>query len=147
MSATSRTALIYTDSLSRPTGDAMSVREFRAPDGRQWRVWDVRPNEEAAERRRSDRRVTPIESLDDPPVLERRHSADRRTPGGTRPRMRPGDLLPDRWRDGWLVYEDVSGTGHETRRLAPIPPQWESLSEAELAARLDQAVVSKRLLS
>ena len=78
----------------------MSVREFRAPDGRQWRVWDVRPNQEVAERRRSDRRVTPIESLDDPPVLERRHGPDRRTPGAARPRMRPGDLLPDRWRDG-----------------------------------------------
>ena len=140
-------ALIYTESLLLSTGDAMSVREFRAPDGRRWRVWDVRPNDEAGERRRTDRRVTPIESLDDPPVLERRHGIDRRAAGATRPRMRPGDLLPDRWRDGWLVYEDVSSDGHETRRLAPIPPQWESLSEAELAARLEHAVVSKRLLS
>jgi len=123
----------------------MSVREFRAPDGRRWRVWAVRPNSAITERRRMDRRVTPVEALDDPPVLERRRSGNRRQ----RPRSRPGELLPDRWRDGWLVYEDVStATGdHEMRRLAPIPPQWESCSEADLATHLARAIVSWRLMS
>jgi hypothetical protein len=125
----------------------MSVREFQSPDGRQWRVWAVRPNSAISERRRSDRRITPVESLEDPPVLERRRSSDRRA-AGSRARSRPGELLPDRWRDGWLVYEEVPAVPRglpETRRLAPIPPQWESCSEAELAEQLARASVSRRL--
>jgi len=129
----------------------MSVREFRSPDGRQWRVWAVRPNTVMSERRQRDRRVAPVDSLDDPPVLERRRLPDRRVADGARSRGRPGELLPDRWRDGWLVYEEVPRTPgasapRETRRLAPIPPQWESCSEAELAEQLARASVSRRLL-
>lgn len=126
----------------------MSVREFQSPDGRQWRVWEVRPNSAISERRRTDRRVTPVESLEDPPVLERRRSPDRRTVAASRARSRPGELLPDRWRDGWLVYQEVSGAARgtpEMRRLAPIPPQWESCSEAELAEQLGRASPSRRV--
>jgi hypothetical protein len=129
----------------------MSVREFHSPDGRQWRVWAVRPNAVATDRRQHDRRVTPVDSLDDPPVLERRRLADRRATDGARPRSRPAELLPDRWRDGWLVYEEMPTTpgapaSRETRRLAPIPPHWESCTEAELAEQLSRASVSRRLL-
>jgi hypothetical protein len=127
----------------------MSVREFQSPDGRQWRVWAVRPNSAITERRRLDRRITPVESLDDPPVLERRRSPDRRAAGGPRLRNRPGELLPDRWREGWLVYEEMPRTPDtpcETRRLAPIPPQWESWSEAELAAQLARATLAQKNL-
>jgi hypothetical protein len=126
----------------------MSVREFRSPDGRQWRVWAVQPRGVLRERRqRGERRTTPVDMLEDPPVLERRRSPDRRAAGG-RARPRPADLLPDGWREGWLVYEEVSphvpeGNG-EMRRLAPIPPQWESWSEAELARQLASATVSRR---
>ena len=124
----------------------MSVREFQSPDGRQWRVWEVRPNSAISERRRTDRRITPVESLDDPPVLERRRGPDRRTLA-SKARSRPGELLPDRWRDGWLVYEEVPAAPRaprETRRLAPIPPRWESWTEAELAEQLAHASVSRR---
>ena len=125
----------------------MSVREFQSPDGRRWRVWAVHPNAAIAERRRVERRVTPVEALDDPPVLERRRSPDRRA-AGTRPR-RPGELLPDRWREGWLVYEELSDAPagrRETRRLAPIPAQWETCSEAELAVQLARATLAQKNL-
>jgi hypothetical protein len=130
--------------------EAMSVREFQSPDGRGWRVWAVHPNSAISmERRRADRRVTPVETLDDPPVLERRRGPDRRTHSTARPRGRPGALLPDRWREGWLVYEEISDAPparRETRRLAPIPPQWESWSEAELAAQLARATLAQKNL-
>ena len=127
----------------------MSVREFHSPDGRRWRVWAMYPNAAISERRRTDRRVTPVESLDDPPVLERRRGPDRRTGGNARLRSRPGELLPDRWREGWLVYEELSDApegARETRRLAPVPPQWESCSEAELAAQLARATLAQKNL-
>jgi hypothetical protein len=38
------------------------------------------------------------------------------------------DYLPDKFRRGWLVFECDT----EKRRLAPIPPEWESLSLHEL---------------
>ncbi len=44
--------------------------------------------------------------------------------------------LPEAFRDGWLVFESVL----EKRRLAPVPPSWESATDAELAAMCAQAV-------
>ena len=38
-------------------------------------------------------------------------------------------------RQGWLAFQ----SGHERRRLAPIPPAWESLDDTELAALARQA--------
>jgi hypothetical protein len=128
----------------------MPVREFHSPDGRLWRVWAVRPNGFGSDRRRQERRVTPVEALIDPPVIQRRRGADRRVAAdGSRGRSRPGDLLPGQWREGWLVFDDGPPDGshgghHEMRRLAPIPPRWESCSEAELAVLLARAEVSRR---
>jgi hypothetical protein len=143
-------ALFHTRSAPSPTErEAISVREFQSPDGREWRVWAVHPNAAISERRRADRRVTPVESLEDPPVLERRRGPDRRAAGGSRPRSRPGELLPDRWREGWLVYEELSDApqrARETRRLAPIPAHWESCSEAELAEQLARATPAQKNL-
>ena len=39
--------------------------------------------------------------------------------------------------NGWLAFEPA--TGGEKRRLAPIPNRWESATEAELDAMLEQA--------
>ena len=36
---------------------------------------------------------------------------------------------------GWLAFE----SGPERRRLCPIPPQWESLTDAELASLASRA--------
>jgi hypothetical protein len=39
--------------------------------------------------------------------------------------------LPEEYREGWLVFESAHG---EKRRLAPVPMDWESLGDAELAS-------------
>ena len=44
-------------------------------------------------------------------------------------------FLPEAYREGWLVFESAQ----EKRRLAPIPPNWEALSNEALAALLAQA--------
>ena len=123
----------------------MPEREFSSPDGRRWRVWEVHPRDIVGERRRDgERRVTPVESLADPPVLERRQQPDRRS-GTSRSRA---TLLPTPWQDGWIVFEQQPDGARrsgdvpvvETRRLAPIPDAWAGCSEAELARHLERAV-------
>ena len=134
------------------------MRDFRCPDdGHRWQVWAVQPagffgpatvvtGREATERRRHERRMTPVETLDDPPVLQRRRGHERRTIGADEAapaRPSPIDLLPAQWRDGWLVFERVDDADdadtRETRRLAPIPACWDECSEAELIEYLRQA--------
>ena len=44
--------------------------------------------------------------------------------------------LPEAFREGWLVFESP----REKRRLAPIPANWESLSDQALAALCTRAV-------
>lgn len=44
--------------------------------------------------------------------------------------------LPEAFREGWLVFESP----REKRRLAPIPANWESLSDESLAALSTRAV-------
>jgi hypothetical protein len=44
--------------------------------------------------------------------------------------------LPEAYREGWLVFE----SSQEKRRLAPVPPDWESLSVDTLAALCGTAV-------
>ena len=39
--------------------------------------------------------------------------------------------LPEEYREGWLAFEAAHG---EKRRIAPVPPDWESLSDRELSA-------------
>lgn len=121
----------------------MPEREFSSPDGRRWRVWEVHPRDVVGERRRAvERRVTPVEQLLDPPVLERRVQADRRT---TPARPRP-QVLPQPWQDGWIVFEEQAAppaARREARRLAPIPPEWTSAPETELAAYLARAVAPR----
>jgi len=46
-----------------------------------------------------------------------------------------GQFLPEAFREGWLVFESP----REKRRLAPVPANWESLSNEALAALCEQA--------
>jgi hypothetical protein len=55
----------------------------------------------------------------------------RPTSSGLRPSVR------ERFRDGWLAFD----SGVETRRVTPIPDNWQGSSDAELLAFLDAAEV------
>lgn len=44
--------------------------------------------------------------------------------------------LPEAYREGWLAFESAHG---EKRRLAPVPKDWESLTDRELSAMCAQA--------
>ena len=122
----------------------MDVRTFLAPDGLRWRVWLVRPNARAGERRTAlDRRQTPVDEVLDPPLFERRRSVERRTTPSTGSRVTP---LPELWRQGWLVFETESGdgAGQARRRLAPVPESWRTCVEEELAALWTRAEPATR---
>jgi hypothetical protein len=125
----------------------MAVREFETADGRRWRVWSVHPQLTPGDRRgRSDRRVTPVENVLDPPVLERRRGRDRRA-GGESPAPLGRGALPAPWSTGWLVLEvraPAAPGAPEVRRVAPIPVGWETCAEAELVARFERAEERRR---
>lgn len=44
--------------------------------------------------------------------------------------------LPEAYREGWLVFEST----HEKRRLAPVPPDWETMPIEELVGLCGKAV-------
>jgi len=44
--------------------------------------------------------------------------------------------LPEAYLEGWLLFESTAG---DKRRLAPVPPDWDALSEAGLRALCDRA--------
>ena len=74
----------------------------------------------------------------DPTSLTEPSSAHRQIPDehgvrwdvfAVRPAQREGrSAVQERFRDGWLTFD----SGQETRRLAPIPAEWERLSPQEL---------------
>ena len=105
----------------------MAHRQFVDKGGVPWQVWEVKP-QWADRRSGTDRRHLSIDDPGvDPPVLEQRRGHDRRDP--TPPRV-PRVRMADGFSAGWLAFESEA----ERRRLAPIPPNWEAVSEAELAA-------------
>lgn len=97
----------------------MPARVFRDSEGVEWRVWSVIPGAKPGDERRCgyDRRSP------DPVLLycgpERRAGEDRRA---------RSPLVSEDLRDGWLVFQSAA----ERRRLAPIPPGWERMSESGL---------------
>jgi hypothetical protein len=102
----------------------MGHRSFTDAAGVVWNVWDVIPQwterRSGEERRRSDDDPTI-----DPPVLERRKPrSDRRSGTGDASRIRIAAGLSR----GWLAFEAPG----DKRRLAPIPPGWDALSDSEL---------------
>ncbi|MGI9140793.1 MAG: hypothetical protein ACR2GJ_06780 [Gemmatimonadaceae bacterium] len=95
----------------------MPYRTFADEQGKSWEIWEVRP--ERVERRGQDRR------RDNPtawPGTERRRASDRRQ----RPDSRLASSHP--LAHGWLVFKSED----EKRRLAPIPPDWDSCHGHEL---------------
>src|SRR6266581_7937320 len=93
----------------------MPHRQFVDADGSAWAVWDVRP-------------LVVQQSLD-PGQTEDRH-APRRSPAP----------LDQALASGWLCFE----AGEQKRRLAPIPPEWESLPAEGLRRLCESATIVRR---
>ena len=97
--------------------EGMPHRTVRDAEGVAWEVWEVRPA--WAERRVASRREEEARAK---PPAEHRSGRDRRQTPESRPRVGQG------LESGWLVFSSA----YEKRRLAPIPPEWESLADETL---------------
>jgi hypothetical protein len=94
----------------------MGYRRFEDEHGSSWEVWEVHPA--MVERRlNADRRTTPRAHAEHAETAGRRQQAEVRFP------------IPRELEGGWLTFQ----TPTEKRRLAPIPAQWMTLSDHELA--------------
>ena len=102
----------------------MPYRTFADEQGRSWEIWDVRP--ERVERRANERRRERPTPWTGP---ERRANPERRT--HIEPRMRLAHPLAE----GWLVFKCED----EKRRLAPIPPGWDTCRGRELRELWEKA--------
>jgi hypothetical protein len=101
----------------------MTIRTFRDANGVEWRVYTLVPK--GLERRnRPDRRRAPDPNYAGP---ERRQEDRRQQPRDGSDAKRQAWVLPG-IQGGWLVFD----SGSERRRLTPIPPGWETATEAEL---------------
>lgn len=103
----------------------MPHRAFAGADGVPWQVWDVIPPdaERAAGRRKGERRGQDILLYRGP---ERRTGEERRKTH-LRQAAKRYAFSPS-LAQGWLVCESPT----EKRRIIPIPPKWETRSDAEL---------------
>ncbi len=98
--------------------NGMGHRTFVDADGVTWEVWDVHP--QLAERRRSARRSAP--SRLGAVARDLRAGIDRRRRKEVRIPVREG------YEHGWLAFDSTLGS----RRLAPIPPGWDTLPASRL---------------
>jgi hypothetical protein len=89
----------------------MGHRAFTDSRRVRWEVWDVYPTHAERRAARGDRRR-----------FDRREADRRRTVDPTRIRVSAA------YARGWLTFESK----HDRRRVAPVPDDWERLSEAEL---------------
>ena len=100
----------------------MALRTFADPSGRQWQVWDTRPQTEAD---------------------ERRFSQNARAYANLHPRAGMADGAPEQVEvetreqieEGWLTFL----ADGEKRRLSPIPNTWAHASDPELRALCERA--------
>lgn len=105
----------------------MPYRTFADDQGKSWEIWEVRPTN--VERRGTDRRHDQATSWTG---AERRSDTNRR-------RKLSGRLDPSHpLAHGWLVFK----ADDEKRRLAPIPPNWETCHGPELRELWEQAHVT-----
>jgi hypothetical protein len=90
----------------------MSHRKVTDRFGHDWDVWEVNPA------------VIDRRARDSAPLVDRRH-------------VNVGFVgrVNERLRDGWLAFQSA----HEKRRLAPVPPGWESLTDQDLLTLLERA--------
>ena len=110
------------------TGRQTGYRTFQDARGRTWEVWMVHPS--AIERRKMERR-TPVENAVF--LIEQRVLGDRRESRGTR-----GEVATE-YSAGWLCFTSEG----EKRRLAPVPTNWMSASETQVA---EWCRIAKRVL-
>ena len=101
----------------------MGLRTFVAPDGAEWRVWNVVPNLALDEVSREwERRGQDVLAYEGP---ERRQ--------GERRSLTP--FVSPQLTGGWLCFESENGK----RRLAPPPPDWEEAPDEELTTLWERA--------
>jgi hypothetical protein len=93
----------------------MPHRTYRDADDREWSVWDIHPEDVERQLRGA------------PP---RGHAPVADAPTRSRMAVSPDFML------GWLCFEAMGAK----RRLTPIPPGWDALTDAELAELCARAV-------
>jgi len=93
-------------------------RTFLDPRGRLWEVWMVHPS--SIERRKMERR-SPVENAVF--LIEQRVMGDRRAQPGTR------GAVATEFSSGWLCF----ASNGEKRRLAPVPVNWMSANDGQVA--------------
>ncbi len=104
----------------------MGYQTFVDRDGSYWQVWDSQPTRVERRLRGSDRRNHKPFQWNG---AERRVGPDRRLTEQRRINLSAGHGA------GWLTFESLD----EKRRLIPIPPGWENLSQAELRVLCERA--------
>jgi hypothetical protein len=100
------------------TAKNTGYRTFLDPRGKLWEVWMVHPS--SIERRRMERR-TPVENA--VYLIEQRVLGDRRSNIGTR------GAVASEFTTGWLCF----ASDGEKRRLAPVPTNWMSANDSQVA--------------
>ena len=105
--------------LQLQTANNTGHRTFLDARGNVWEVWMVHPS--SIERRKMERR-TPVENAVN--LIEQRVLGDRRANAGTR-----GGAVSSEFSSGWLCF---SSNG-ERRRLAPVPVNWMSANDSQVA--------------
>jgi hypothetical protein len=93
-------------------------RTFLDARGRVWEVWMVHPS--SIERRRMERR-SPVENAVF--LIEQRVLGDRRSHSGSR------GAVASEYSSGWLCFASKG----EKRRLAPVPVNWMSANDSQVA--------------
>lgn len=98
----------------------MALRTLEDPEGRRWEIWDVHPS--GIER-------------------GRRHEGEPQASDLAVATARPKTFtLPTAMRDGWLAFR----CDCDARRLAPIPPDWETMPDDALVLLLSTAMPARR---
>ena len=93
-------------------------RSFLDARGRPWEVWMVHPS--SIERRKMERR-TPVENAIF--LIEQRVLGDRRS------HSRGRTAVASEYSSGWLCF----ASNGEKRRLAPVPVNWMSANDSQVA--------------
>ena len=103
-------------------------RTFLDARGRSWEVWMVHPS--SIERRKMERR-SPVENAVF--LIEQRVLGDRRQHPGVR------SAVASEYSSGWLCF----ASNGEKRRLAPVPTNWMSANDSQVA---EWCRIAKRVL-
>jgi hypothetical protein len=100
------------------TTNTTGYRTFLDVRGREWEVWMVHPS--SIERRKMERR-SPVENAVH--LIEQRVLGDRRAHIGSR------GAVASEFSAGWLCF----ASSGEKRRLVPVPTNWMSANDAQVA--------------